>query len=66
VVKVRLVDHAVGCGDLAASGDAGSKHRGTLELRFDIGRVDRYAGVHRGIDARNPNAAFLGHFNFYD
>ena len=55
------------CGrDLAHQRDAGAEYGGAFELRFDAIGIDHPAGIHRDVNARNPDLAACIHFHFDD
>ena len=45
IVEVRLLNAAIGGGDLAHHGEAGAEDGGAFKLRADAIRVDDLAGV---------------------
>jgi hypothetical protein len=65
IVKVGLVDHAIGGGYLAAARHTGSKYGGALELRPHQHRIDDLSGIDRSVDAWNSKFSLGTHFDLH-
>src|ERR1700737_3694241 len=66
VLKIRLVDGALGRRNLPTTRNAGAKDRGALELGAGRFRIHHQAGVQNRIHARNPYFTFIIDLDFND
>src|SRR6266851_4049343 len=65
IVKVGLVDHAVGGGYFAAARHAGSKYGGALELRAHQHGIDDQSSIDSHVHLRNSHFSLLVHFDLH-
>jgi len=66
IEEIRLINSAIGRGDLASPRQAGPKHRGTLKLRLHHVGIGHNPGIQSRVHIWNADSTLRIHFDLHN